>query len=76
VTSALDANTDVYGGKGVLSSDKYGLVHLQTKDFWSDEVDGGPIDADKPMALFCVSDSCCSLRNVGLSFQLDQIRRK
>lgn len=57
VSSTLDADTDIEGSKGVLSSDEDGLVDLEAEDLRLDEVDGGTIDADEATSLPGVSDS-------------------
>jgi len=40
MSTSLDAHTDIDIGEGVFSRDENGLVNLESKDFWLDEVDG------------------------------------
>lgn len=57
MSSTLDADTDIEGSEGVLSSDENRLVDLEAEDLRLDEVDGGAVDADEATSLPGVSDS-------------------
>ena len=56
VSTTLDADTDVDGGKAVLTRDEDGLVDLEAEDLRLEEVDGGAVDVDEATALLGVGD--------------------
>lgn len=61
VSSTLDAHSDVQHAEGILASYENGLVDFVLEDLWSDELDGGAVDADEATALTSVSDGGSSL---------------
>ena len=57
VSSTFYAYTDVKGSEGVFASNQHGLINLQAENFRLDEVDGGPVNADKSTSFPCMRDS-------------------
>lgn len=46
VSTTLDAYTDVDVGKGIFTSDKDGLIDLESQNLRLNEVDRRPVDTD------------------------------
>jgi len=51
VSTTLDAYTDVNVCKGIFTSDKDGLIDLESQNLWLNEVDRRSIDADQAFSL-------------------------